>query len=415
MIYSVQLQCRLCSSSQLEDFFDLGIQALSGCFPGPEQPSAPCAPLVLCRCLECNLVQLRHSTDPAKMFTHEYGYQSSLNSAMQTHLQELQQWITTRFFIKNNDVIIDIGANDGTLLATWNQKDLQLIAVDPILDKFAHLYPKHIERVADFFTPMGVKNILDGRKAKIITSISMFYDLPDPNDFVSGIAQALADDGVWVLEQSYLPSMLKRNSFDTICHEHLEYYSLAQINWLAQKHDLVVLDVSLNDCNGGSFRLALGKKSGPLKPNIAAILELQEQETELALDTNTPYEEFAKRVKHLQDETISLLEELRAKGKTVWVYGASTKGNVLLQHYGIGPELVAGVVEVNPEKFGHRTPGTDLPIRPEAGIMDENPDYFLVLPWHFRDNILKRAQNYLDAGVQFIFPLPDIEVIGRTT
>jgi len=411
MTFIVQSHCRLCASSNLDDFFDLGQQALSGCFPGPGQPDAPSAPLVLCRCQNCQLVQLRHSVDPTEMFTSDYGYRSSLNAAMQEHLQELHGWITKRFAVEPGDLVIDIGANDGTLLATWQNAGVNRLAIDPILAKFSHQFPDDIEQIAGFFTHEMVLRKLAGRKAKIITSISMFYDLPDVSDFVAGIASALSDDGIWVLEQSYLPTMLANNSFDTICHEHLEYYALAQIERVAEQHGLVVVDVQTNACNGGSFRLALGKETGVGPRNTLAIEAMRQAEQQLALDTPAPYAAFTARIANLREQTRALLFDLKSQGKTVWLYGASTKGNVLLQHYGLDTDLITGAVEVNSEKFGHRTPGTNIPIRAEAGILSENPDYFFVLPWHFRDNILARGQPYLEAGVKFIFPLPTLEII----
>lgn len=413
MTYSIQKFCRLCASDHLIDFFDLGMQTLSGCFPSANEPDPPKAPLTLCRCQECNLVQLRHSTDPSQMFTDKYGYRSALNSSMKTHLEELQNWCVDICPVQSGDLVVDIGANDGTLLGAWNEHEVVRLAIDPILEKFSQLYPKDIEQYAGFFTKQLAANALSNRKAKVITSISMFYDLPDPNDFVAGIAASLADDGIWVLEQSYLPTMLERNSFDTICHEHLEYYAFRQIEILAKNHGLKIIDVQLNDCNGGSFRLALAHKDSGFAINTQAIEKLQTKENQLQLNTDKPYMAFSHRVEKLRSETIELLQTLKTQGKSVWVYGASTKGNVLLQHYGLGAELLAGVVEVNPEKFGHRTPGTNLSIRDEANILADNPDYFLVLPWHFRDNILARAQPYLDAGVKFIFPLPELEIIGK--
>jgi NDP-4-keto-2,6-dideoxyhexose 3-C-methyltransferase len=412
MTYKIQSLCRLCASSRLTDFFNLGSQSLSGCFPGPKQDDPPHSPLVLCRCENCQLVQLRHSTDPEKMFTDHYGYQSSLNSSMKDHLHELQSWISARIPVKPGDRVLDIGANDGTLLEAWQGKGIKRIAVDPILSKFAHLYPDDIEQIQGFFSLELVQRQLVDKPANIITSISMFYDLPDLNNFVAGIALALAKDGVWVLEQSYLPAMLANNSFDTVCHEHLEYYSLAQIDWLARSHGLKILDVSTNYCNGGSFRVALGRENCDLPRNIPAIQTMKAAEEELALYTPVPYAAFTKRIEALREATRTLLGQLKNQGKTVWIYGASTKGNVLLQHYGIDCDLVTGAVEVNPEKFGHRTPGTNIPIRAEADILQESPDYFFVLPWHFRENILTRGQNYLDAGVKFIFPLPNLEIIG---
>jgi len=348
------------------------------------------------------------------MFTSKYGYRSALNASMKKHLAELQNWCVDICPVKSGDLVVDIGANDGTLLAAWEEHNLKRLAIDPILEKFTKLYPADIEQYAGFFTKDLAANALSGRKAKVITSISMFYDLPDPNDFVAGIAASLAKDGIWVLEQSYLPTMLERNSFDTICHEHLEYYALKQIEILAKAHNLKIIDVQLNDCNGGSFRLALAHKGSSFTVNYQAIKKLQTIEKQLRLNTNQPYNDFSHRVESLRSETVSLLQQLKSQGKSVWVYGASTKGNVLLQHYGLGAELLAGVVEVNPEKFGNRTPGTNLAIRNEANILAQNPDYFLVLPWHFRDNILARGQQYLDAGVKFIFPLPQLEIIEKS-
>ena len=237
MTYAIQNHCRLCASDQLVDFFDLGLQTLSGCFPAANEADPPKAPLTLCRCQNCNLVQLRHSTDPKQMFTSKYGYRSALNSSMKKHLQELQNWCVDICPVKSGDLVVDIGANDGTLLGAWQKHQVVRLAIDPILEKFFKLYPKDIEQYAGFFTKELAANALSNRKAKIITSISMFYDLPDPNDFVAGIAASLADDGIWVLEQSYLPTMLERNSFDTICHEHLEYYAFRQIEILAKTHD----------------------------------------------------------------------------------------------------------------------------------------------------------------------------------
>lgn len=414
MTFTKQNSCRLCGHNQLVDFFDLGQQTLSGCFPGPDEIDPPSAPLTLCRCKICQLVQLRHSTDPAKMFTSKYGYRSALNASMKTHLAELQNWTADRCTTSSGDLVVDIGANDGTLLGAWDRHKLQLLAIDPILNKFIDLYPTEIEQYQGFFTKKLAASVLSGRKAHVITSISMFYDLPDPNDFVAGIKASLAKDGIWVLEQSYLPSMLARNSFDTICHEHLEYYALAQIETLAKFHDLKIIDVQANDCNGGSFRLALTHAQSNAVVNQTAIQDMQKKERQLALDTDLPYAQFANRVAGLKTETVALLQQLKSQGKSVWVYGASTKGNVLLQHYGLGTDLLAGVVEVNSEKFGHRTPGSNLPIRNEEGILHENPDYFLVLPWHFRKNILARGQKYLNAGVKFIFPLPELEIIEKT-
>lgn len=395
----------------MTDFFELGEQALSGCFPGPQEPDPPIAPLTLCRCGNCNLVQLRHSTDPSKMFTEHYGYRSSLNKSMMRHLQGLQEWTQARVRINAGDLVVDIGANDGTLLGYWAEQNVSRLAIDPLLCKFSHLYPPDIEQVQDFFSRDVANKALAGRKAQVITSVAMFYDLPNPGDFVAGIADSLAETGIWVVQMGYLPAMLEYNAFDSICHEHLEYYALRQVEWLARANGLKVLDAQENDCNGGSFRLALAHEAADLPVNEPMLAAMRAKEAELQLDTPAPYAAFAKRIAGLRTRTNDLLTDLHHQGKTIWLYGASTKGNVLLQHYGLGPELISGAVEVNPEKFGHRTPGTNIPIIPEAEILQQKPDYFLVLPWHFRENILARAGKYREAGVKFIFPLPELEVV----
>lgn len=411
MIFTTQNHCRICQSPDLADFFELGEQALSGCFPGPQEPDPPLSPLTLCRCGECGLVQLRHSTDPSKMFTEHYGYRSSLNKGMMEHLHGLQEWTRCRVQINAGDLIIDIGANDGTLLGYWADEPVARMAIDPLLGKFAHLYPPDIEQVPDFFCREIAHKALNGRKARVITSIAMFYDLPDPNDFVAGIADSLHEDGVWVVQMGYLPAMLEHNAFDSICHEHLEYYALAQMQWLAKANGLKVLDAQENDCNGGSIRLALAHEASSLPVNEPVLAAMRAREARLHLDTPAPYTAFANRIEDLRTRTRELIHRLHGQGKTIWLYGASTKGNVLLQHYDLGPDLISGAVEVNPEKYGHRTPGTNIPIVPEAEILAQKPDYFLVLPWHFRDNILARATKYHEAGVKFIFPLPELEIV----
>lgn len=411
MIFTTQTTCRICQSPDLTDFFDLGAQALSGCFPGPDEADPPQSPLTLCRCGECGLVQLRHSTDPAHMFTDKYGYRSSLNKGMMAHLHGLQQWAAERVNIKPGDLVVDIGANDGTLLGFWADANVARMAIDPLLSKFGHLYPDSIEQVRDFFTRDVAHKALAGREAKVITSVAMFYDLPDPNDFVAGIAASLSPNGIWVVQMGYLPAMLDYNAFDSICHEHLEYYALAQLQWLADANGLQILDAEENDCNGGSFRLALARKSADLPVNSTAIDAMRQRESDMALDTPAPYDAFTARIDDLRARTRALLSRLHDEGASIWLYGASTKGNVLLQHYGIDHEWIKGAVEVNAEKFGHRTPGTGIPIVNEADILAQKPDYFLVMPWHFRDNILARADQYRAAGVKFIFPLPELEVV----
>ena len=228
----------------------------------------------------------------------------------------------------------------------------------------------------------------------------MFYDLPDPSDFVAGIAHILAPEGLWVLEQSYLPLMLERNAFDTICHEHLEYYALSQIELLAEAAGLRVIDVELNDCNGGSFRVAVAHKESQHVAASDKIATLRQQEIALQLDSAVPYDAFLTRVEKIGQDIADFLKGAEKQGKSVYLYGASTKGNTLLQHYDIDTRHVTAALEVNPEKFGHRTPGTNIPIIDEASIAGDVPDYLLVLPWHFRSNILANGGDLMAKGGQ---------------
>ena len=413
MLFTKIDTCRLCGSTDLIEFFDLGEHSLSGCFPGPNEPDPQKAPLVLCRCSSCNLVQLRHDTNLDEMFTYGYGYKSSLNASMCAHLSELVTWSTGHRPLSPDDIVVDIGANDGTLLSNYDDMAVKRVAIDPIIGKFQDEYPSDIECNEGFFNLENAKLFLGDRKADLITSISMFYDLPDPSDFVAGIAHILAPEGIWVLEQSYLLLMLERNAFDTICHEHLEYYALSQIERLADTAGLRVIDAELNDCNGGSFRVAVARKTSQHSENAININILRKMETTLKLDTQDPFNAFLERVKNIGQKLNTFLDSAAKDGKSVYLYGASTKGNTLLQHYGIDASKITAALEVNPEKFGHRTPGTNIPIVDENSLSENVPDYLLVLPWHFRDNILANGTALMNKGAKFVFPLPTLEIVGK--
>jgi len=240
----------------------------------------------------------------------------------------------------------------------------------------------------------------------------MFYDLEDPVAFARQIEECLAEDGIWHFEQSYMPSMLRLNSYDTICHEHLEYYSLGVVKTILEAAGLKVVDVIMNNVNGGSFAVTAAKKgNSAVRTNEAVVNWLLEQEGRMGLNTPKPYREFEERVFRHREDLIRLIRALRADGKTVLGYGASTKGNVLLQFCGFTAEDIPAIADVNPEKFGRVTPGTHIPIISEADARDMDPDYYVVLPWHFKEGILRREKEYLNSGGKFIFPFPEIEII----
>jgi hypothetical protein len=312
--------------------------------------------------------------------------------------------------LSNDDLVIDIGSNDATSLKAYSGKHRK-VGIDPTGLKFKEYYTEDITLIPDFFTAAKFKANFPDDKATIITSIAMFYDLESPLDFVKDIEACLDTEGIWHFEQSYMPSMLRTNSYDTICHEHLEFYSFRVVKNMLESCGMRVLDVQMNAINGGSFAITACKKDSLHVSNKPIINWLLTQEDEMGLNTPKPYREFEERVfKHRKNLT-DLIEALVADGKKIIGYGASTKGNVLLQFCGLTSKHIPYIAEVNKEKFGSFTPGTHIPIISEEEAKAMNPDYFLVLPWHFKDNILNREKEYLAKGGKFIFPLPEIEII----
>jgi NDP-4-keto-2,6-dideoxyhexose 3-C-methyltransferase len=407
--------CRICASSTLVSLLDLGRLYLTGVFPGPDDPEPSEGPLELVKCQgpdACGLVQLRHSFDPGELYGDNYGYRSSLNRSMVEHLQAVVTRLRNRVSLGKGDVVLDIGSNDGTLLSFYPDDGPELIGIDPTSRKYARFYKPHIRRVESLFPSDALTSVLAGRRAKVVTSIAMAYDVEEPQSFFNDVAAVLADDGIWLLEQSYMPTMVEITAYDTICHEHLEYYGLTQIDYLARRAGLRVLDVALNDINGGSFVATVCKADAPHVGDPEAVSACLERERVFERDL-APFEAFREQVQVRRDELVTLLQRLAGEGKRVLGYGASTKGNVLLQYCGIGPDLLPCIAEVNEDKFGRTTPGTRIPIVSEAEARASSPDYFLVLPWHFRENLIEREAQFLDAGGKLIFPLPQLEIVSR--
>ena len=412
-------KCRICGNPDLLLILDLGTQPLSGRFPSEHEPEPPKAPLELVKCNTasnsnaCGLLQLKHTVSPEEMYLHTYGYRSGINQTMREHLGNIVRSVQEIVDIKKDDVVVDIGSNDATLLKCYNLSGLRRIGIDPTGKQFLEYYPDDIELVSDFFNSENYSSVSPGQKAKVITSISMFYDLEDPMSFVKDIKEILHPDGIWVMEQSYMPTMLEMNSFDTICHEHLEYYTLKQIDWMMKNNALRILDVEFNDINGGSFRIYVGHENSKLKSNQQKIQDVFRNEEKLKLDAEQPYEEFVNRIFDLKDQLYEFLSDEKEDGKSIYIYGASTKGNTLLQFYNINDSLITAAADRNPEKWGCRKPYTNIPIISEDDARAAKPDYFLVLPWHFRDEFIKREQNYLANGGKMIFPLPHSEVFSE--
>lgn len=411
MLYTPISKCHLCGSPRLVNVLDLGMQALTGMFPKPGDDDVPAGPLRLCKCEDCDLVQLTDNYDLSRLYGETYGYRSGLNQSMVRHLQQKVARITGMAKLESGDLVVDIGSNDSTLLQAYPD-NLTLVGVDPSGPKFKQYYPAHIRLIPDFFSADLVKQAYPGRRAKVITSIAMFYDLEQPQAFVDEIAGLLDDEGLWMFEQSYLPFMLETNSYDTVCHEHLEYYALKQIKYMTDRAGLKIVDIEFNDINGGSFSV-MAAKSGSRYPEASALIaQTLDKETQLGLGGLEVYRSFANRIADHREHLRQHLTQLKREGKKVIGYGASTKGNVLIQYCGLDAELVPFIAEVNQDKFGACTPGSKIPIISETEARAMKPDYFLVFPWHFRAGILQREQAFLQSGGRFIFPLPKIEIIS---
>jgi hypothetical protein len=344
------------------------------------------------------------------MYGADYGYRSGLNGSMVRHLTSKIQMLEKRFDLRTGDAVLDIGSNDATSLKAYTVPGLQRIGIDPTGAKFRAYYPDDLVLVADFFSAKAYRST--GAPApRIITSIAMFYDLEDPVGFARDIESILAPDGVWHFEQSYLPAMLRMTSYDTICHEHLEYYSLGVVQHILQAAGLKVIDVAMNSVNGGSFAVTAARTESPLNVERPVIDWLLDQEERIGLNTPRPYRDFEERVYRHREDLRRLLGALNADGKRVLGYGASTKGNVVLQFCGLTAADIPAIADVNPDKFGAFTPGSRIPIVSESDAHAMQPDYYLVLPWHFKEGILQREAAFRDRGGKFIFPFPSIEIV----
>lgn len=392
--------CRI-SGGPLIDILDLGMLPFS-CFPAPEDPDPESLPLVLSVSPNSGLVQLRHTVDPDQMY-NQYWYMSGINQSMTSSLKSIVDQAIARSagHLQPEDIVVDIASNDGTLLNAYPNHFFR-VGIDPA----KNIKPKNCNlHINTYFSFEAYSQYLKNKKAKIVTSIAMFYDLEDPIKFAKDVAQILEKNGLWIIELSYLPTMLERNSFDTICSEHLEYYSLQAIEYILKHAGLKVEDVELNEVNGGSFRLYI--RHDTCVQETEKVRQMRQAEMCMKLTDLQTYVEFAHRVAKNKQEMLSFLEAQKQSGKLVIGYGASTKGNTILAYYGIGPDLVSCVADRNPIKWGRQTV-TRIPIVSEEAARKMNPDYFLVLPYHFMDEFLIREQAFISRGGKFLSPIPSL-------
>lgn len=412
--------CRVCGSTALTPIINLGDQYLQGSFvkPGKEMPPMRKIPLSLVRCdptkdeKACGLLQMEHTVPPEVLYA-AYWYRSGTNNTMKNHLKGIVKEAVS-ILNKSSGSVLDIGCNDGTLFGFYPE-GFRKYGIDSS-DVTQEIDKQEVAVIQDMFPSEELLECLQERKMDIITSIAMFYDLEDPVAFVKGIKNILAPEGIWVFEMSYMPMMLQMTSYDTICHEHLEFYSLAVIEYILKKSDMKVFNVMLNDINGGSLRCYATHITNFKYKNeehLRNIRAMHRAELDLELDTDKPYKNFQDRINVHRDELITLLKKLKMEGKKIHIYGASTKGNTILQWCGIDNRIIDYAAERNPDKYGAHTLGTDIPIISEAESREMNPDYYLVLPWHFKDEFIKREREIMERGTRLIFPLPKIEIVSK--
>ena len=411
--------CRVCRNS-VHPILSLGDQYVST-FLAPGEPDGPKAPLELVLCSQCRLLQLRH-TVPSEMMYQNYWYRSGTNQTMRDALGDISRAATKLVQLKARDSVLDIGCNDGTLLGSYAMSGVYRIGFDPAQNLAVFSREVADKVVVGFFDAdrfLGEPD-LRGLRPKVVTSIAMFYDLEDPQRFVSDIRRIMHPDGVWIVQMSYLPLMLKQNDFGNICHEHLEYYSLQSLEYLLGLCGFSVVDAQLNDVNGGSIRAFIRNRAADQnafgdeayrKQAADRVSRLRESEAELGLDRVTPYREFAERVQGIKRDVSGFVKDQVERQKKIFVYGASTKGNTMLQYFGLDNSVIKAAAERNPDKWGKVTVGTRIPIISEAEARAAKPDYFLVLPWHFIEEFKMRERDYLSSTGKFIVPLPQFVLI----
>lgn len=410
--------CRVCNLKNFISVINLGTQSLTGVFPATNEEVAT-TPVEVVRCTnpECGLIQLNHSYNTSEMYSDRYGYRSSLNNSMLSHLRGLYEELMAyqSGILSDNDLIIDIGSNDASFLNFFKEsnKKLDLIGIDPVGNKYKEAY-NNMTLIPEFFGSPEVTSKLQNKRAKIITSIAMFYDLEDPVTFAKQIEESLDGVyGIWCFEQAYTPETIKTNDFTVCCQEHCLFLTLNTVKNILDKTNLRIFDVSFNKSNGGSFRVfAASLFSSRFQPRMEKIEKILKDEKEF-LDHKDTFTDFRGYVGIEKSKLLFLLKEIKNKGETILGLGASTKFNVLLQYYGITSDLLPAIGEVNTEKVGKTTPGTKIPIITEEEVFNKKPDYIIIGPYHFKDFFLNhdKIKEFRQAGGKVIFPLPCLEIL----
>jgi len=401
--------CRNCKSKKIKKLFSMGELSFSGKFL-KEGKKTPLSTITLVMCDHCKLVQLKEKFSLSYLYNKDYGYVTGINKTMRNHIKKVVTNLSGRVSLDKNDHVLDIASNDGTLLNNY-KKNIKTWGIDPVINKFKKNYRRINYAIPNFFNLNSINKINSKVKFKIITALSVFYDLEDPNIFLKDIKRLLHKKGLFYLEFADLKLILQKNMFDTICHEHLEYYSVTFINQILKKYHLRICEHSYNDINGGSSAYYICHQNAKFKKNKKKINKILIEEEKYGLGKIGTYTKFKKRIDHIGKNLNTLINQIIKKKKSIHGYAASTKGNILLQYYNLNSKKITYISDRNPNKVGLFTPGTNIPIISENLSRSLNPDFYLVLAWHFKKEILEREKEIRKKGTKFIFPLPKIEIL----
>jgi len=363
-------------------------------------------------CKNCHLVQLDRKFNPKYLYNLDYGYRSGINKTMSLHLNSITKKLNSIVKLKKNDHILDIASNDGTLLNSYKNKDVIKVGVDPILSKFKKFYKKIDIKIDSFFSKKKILEKIPNCKFKIITACAVFYDIEKPNIFLNDVSKILdKKEGIFYLEFQDLLSIIQNKLFDTICHEHLEYYSLEVIIGMLKKNNLKLIDLSKNTINGGSLSLIISHLDSKYSIKNKKINVFLNNEKKFHLKKVSTYKMFYSDILKIKKKLKKIIGNILLKNKIIQGYGASTKGNILLQFFRIDNTQISYIADRNPDKVKLYTPGTKIQIISEKKSRLKRPDYYLVLPWHFKNEILLREKNIRKKGTKFIFPLPKLQIL----
>ena len=407
-IFSQIKKCRISDDKKLINLCNFGDITLTGVFPKDKKTKLKKTPLQVVFSNKSKLLQLKHNYNLNNLFGYNYGYRSSLNSSMKNHLYEKYTDLSKKIKLKKNDNILDIGSNDGTFLNFFSKKNF-LLGMDPSINKFKKYYKKNIKTLNNFFSKKIInKNFNYQKKFNLIASFAIFYDIENPNSFCKDIYDLLDDNGIWILEMSYLPLMLKNLTYDQICHEHVTYYNLTVFNKIIKKNNLKLIDINLNEINGGSIEIICSRKTSIYKTNKKKILKILNDEKKINLQS---YKNFNNRIEKIKKNLNKFLKI--NKKKTIIGYGASTKGNIVLNQCDIDNKRLPYICDANKYKHKKFTPGTNIEIITKDQMRAIKPDFLLVLIWSFRKEVILQEINYIKSGGSLVFLLPRLHIVNK--